>query len=159
MNHLHFDESLIFKNLQAQSTEDALKQVATALFQQGLVKESYINAVIEREKQYATGLPTEGIAVAIPHTDCIHVNQKAIAIAVLDKPIEFGIMGELDSTTPVSIIFMLAMDQEHAQLSLLQNLMAIFQDRVFLEFLVNEPDKQLIKEKIRLNLLKGGEGK
>ncbi|WP_017471571.1 PTS sugar transporter subunit IIA [Amphibacillus jilinensis] len=148
MKHLQFDESFILKNLEAQSKEDAITQLATLLFDKGAVRASYIDAVLDREKRYATGLPTKGHAVAIPHTDIIHVKHKALALGVLKEPVEFGIMGEDSKSTPVSIIFMLAMDEEHSQLTLLQNLMGIFQDEAVLHFLMEEENMTIIKEKL-----------
>lgn len=112
MSEIYFDESLIFTDIDVNSREELLRTMATNLFRKGLVKESFIDAVIEREKTFATGLPTNGISVAIPHTDSEHVNKKAISVAILKEPVKFGVMGEIGAETPVQIVFMLAIDKK-----------------------------------------------
>ncbi|RSL34047.1 PTS sugar transporter subunit IIA [Salibacterium salarium] len=141
MSELYLDETLIVDNVEKSTKEGVLRSLATNLYEQGLVKETYIQAIIDREEQYATGLPTKGSSVAIPHTDKEHVKQKSLTIGILDNPVDFGIMGEEQETTPVDIVFMLAMDDEHSQLSMLQRLMKIFQDEDQLLFLKNTKDK------------------
>lgn len=155
-----FDETLILKDIEATSCEEVLEIMAKNLFDLGIVKESYIDAVVAREKVYATGLPTNGCSVAIPHTDIEHVNKKAISLGILKDPVEFGIMGEDSEKTPVKLVFMLAMNQTHSQLELLQNLMQVFQDESTLTTLSTEDSKLKIKNLLvnKLNFtLEGGE--
>ncbi|WP_254119673.1 PTS sugar transporter subunit IIA [Bacillus sp. FJAT-29790] len=157
---MYFDETLILRDIEGESNEDILKIMASNLFEQGIVKESYIDAIIEREKNYATGLPTMGMSVAIPHTDIEHVNKKAISVGILKNTVDFGIMGDDSETTPVKLVFMLAMDQSHSQLELLQRLMQIFQNVETLETIANEGSKTKIKDLLLNQLnpsLKGGE--
>ncbi|MBU8880649.1 PTS sugar transporter subunit IIA [Bacillus sp. FJAT-29790] len=158
--NMYFDETLILRDIEGESNEDILKIMASNLFEQGIVKESYIDAIIEREKNYATGLPTMGMSVAIPHTDIEHVNKKAISVGILKNTVDFGIMGDDSETTPVKLVFMLAMDQSHSQLELLQRLMQIFQNVETLETIANEGSKTKIKDLLLNQLnpsLKGGE--
>ena len=136
------NEDLVLMEVDAKDKFDLLRQAAQCLQTHGYVKESYADAVIEREKVFATGLPTVMGGVAIPHTDVEHVNTPAVCIVRLKKPVDFVIMGDDtetvsvdcivmgDDTETVSVdcIFMLAMKEAHAQLTLLQNLMGILQD-------------------------------
>lgn len=157
---MYFDETLILTDIEADSTEEVIRIMANNLHKQGLVKESYIEAVIKREQTYATGLPTNSFSVAIPHTDIEHVNQKAISVGILKEPVEFGIMGEASEKTPVKLVFMLAMDEGHSQLEMLQNLMQVFQNEDILYSLANNDSKTSIKELLLKHLnfnLKGGE--
>ncbi|ARA98345.1 MULTISPECIES: PTS sugar transporter subunit IIA [Geobacillus] len=152
MRDITFDESLILYDLEAETNEEVLTKMARNLASKHLVKESYILAVIERERAFPTGLPTQGISVAIPHTDIQHVNQKAISVAILKQPVEFGVMGENDQTTPVQIVFMLAMDEAHAQPTLLQKLMQLIQDEQALKYILMEKNKVKLKHWIRERL-------
>ncbi|OHR66559.1 PTS sugar transporter subunit IIA [Bacillus sp. HMSC76G11] len=152
MSKLIFNESLILLDVEGDSAEKILETVAQNLANQKLVKESFISAIIQREKEFATGLPTAGVSVAIPHTDVHHVIAKSISVAVLREPVDFGVMGNDCETTPVQIIFMLSMDEAHSQLSLLQNLMQIFQDGDVLKWLVNQKDKSEIKKLLERKL-------
>ncbi|MEC2159709.1 PTS sugar transporter subunit IIA [Virgibacillus halodenitrificans] len=160
MSSVFFDESIILLDLEAATNEEVLTKMGGNLQEKGLVKESFIPAVIARESEFATGLPTNGVSVAIPHTDVEHVNSKTISIAVLKDPVDFGVMGDPDGTTPVKLVFMLAMDQAHDQLSLLQRLMQIFQDEETLIYLANEKKKSVIKDFLEEKLdfaFEGGE--
>ena len=122
------NEDLVLMEVDAKDKFDLLRQAAQCLQTHGYVKESYADAVIEREKVFATGLPTAMGGVAIPHTDVEHVNTPAVCIVRLKKPVDFVIMGDDTETVSVDCIFMLAMKEAHAQLTLLQNLMGILQD-------------------------------
>ncbi|WP_337017911.1 PTS sugar transporter subunit IIA [Oceanobacillus massiliensis] len=161
MSELFFDESVILLNVEGTTKEEVLETVSSNLVDKGLVKPSFIQAIINREGEFATGLPTAGVSVAIPHTDVEHVNQKTISIAVLKDPVDFVIMGDDSETTPVQIVFMLAMDEPHSQLSLLQRLMQVFQNEEVLKELASQTDKTAIKnlmeEKLDFVALEGGE--
>lgn len=158
MSKINFNESVILTGLEAATNVEVLTLLADNLHKQGFVKETYKDAVIAREQVFATGLPTGSVGVAIPHTDIQHVNEAAISVGVLKTPVDFGIMGEEDSTVPVSLIFMLAMKESHAQLELLQKLMQIFQDADALNMLASETSKIKIAEVVSQKLaLEGGE--
>lgn len=154
MSELCFDEEVILMNLEAVDFTEVLQQMGENLVQHQYVKDSFIPAIIEREQAFATGLPTAGVSVAIPHTDAFHVNQKTISIATLKNPVDFVIMGEERETTPVQIVFMLAMDEPHSQLKLLQDLMKIFQESAFLDQLLQTNHVKEIKKQVadKLNL-------
>lgn len=144
MSDMFLDSSIILLDVEAETKEDVLQTMADNLKAKNLIKDTYLDAIIKREQEFATGLPTAGYSVAIPHTDVEHVNQKTISVAVLKEPVDFGVMGDPVETTPVKIVFMLAMDEANTQLSLLQRLMQIFQDEGTLTFLANEKNKEKI---------------
>ena len=127
-------EELIVINMKAKNSDESINKLAKILYEKGFVKESYIQGILEREKNFPTGLPTEGVGVAIPHTDAEHVNNPAIAIAVLEKPVAFKMMGgAIEQEVEVQILFMLAIKESKTQIELLQKLMNIFQDKKILE--------------------------
>lgn len=161
MSELFFDESIILLDVDGSTQGEVLTAMGNNLVEKDLVKDSFIPAIITREGEFATGLPTVGVSVAIPHTDVEHVKRKTISVAVLKNPVDFGVMGDDSEMTPVKIVFMLAMDETHSQLSLLQKLMKVFQDADTLKYLVSEKDKSRIKnlleDKLDFVSLKGGE--
>lgn len=160
MSDIYFDESIILLDIEAATKEEVLTFMGENLQASGLVKKGFSKAIIARESTFATGLPTKGVSVAIPHTDVEHVLQKTISVAVLRNPVNFGVMGDDEATTPVKIVFMLAMDQADDQLTLLQRLMQIFQDEDTLHYLVNETNKTRIKDILAKKLeltFEGGE--
>ncbi len=134
------NEELIMLNLDVTNREEALREIGERLLNQGCVKESFIDAIIKREKDFSTGIQTKSIGVAIPHTDVQHVNKASIAIGVLDKPVVFQNMGS-DDEIEVSIIFMLAIKEPEQQLTMLQKLVNIFQDEATLDNIYNASSK------------------
>ncbi|MGP4062882.1 PTS sugar transporter subunit IIA [Halobacillus sp. H74] len=159
MSEIYFNESVILLGVEANTKEDVLDQMGRNLEKQALVKDSFIQAIIAREKEYATGLPTAGVAVAIPHTDVEHVNRKTISMGILKNTVDFGVMGDDKETIPVQIVFMLAMDEAHSQLSLLQQLMKVFQNEDVLVSILNDQNKasirKLMEEKLDFGALEG----
>lgn len=155
------DENLVLLQLTG-TREETLRKMSENLVKANLVEPSFVSGIIEREKEYPTGLPTaSSLSVAIPHTDIEHVKQNAISIAVLKEPAYFQVMGDSSMETPVSIIFMLAMQESHAQLTLLKDLMNFFQDEVTLQALYDSKTKEevvsLINRKLSLAASKGGD--
>ncbi|MGZ1532805.1 PTS sugar transporter subunit IIA [Staphylococcus argenteus] len=141
MGHRLIHEENIILNLSATDKESVLSQMSDVLCQNGFVKSKFKDAVIEREKEFATGLPTHLCSVAIPHTDVEHINNRTIGVAILEKEVPFVEMGTLDQQTDVKIVFMLAMDKVDDQLKLLQQLMQIFQSEEKLEQILRTKDR------------------
>lgn len=124
---------LVILDLDAATDQEAIDQLAHRLLEQGVVKESYIPAVKQREVDFCTGLDFEAMGVALPHTDSIHVNQQAIGIGVLKHPVTFHAMGMPDETVEVSIMFMLAIQKPDAQVTFLGKMVEVFQEPGCLE--------------------------
>lgn len=146
LDDMHVDEKLILRHLHATSDQDALKQLANVMLEEGIVKESFIPAVMAREVEYSTGLQCEDMGVAIPHTDSEHVNIQAIAIAVLDEPVQFAQMGTPEIKVDVKIMFMLAIKEPHKQMEFLQALMSVFSETGKLPQLLNLDSNQAVVE-------------
>ncbi|MUN72759.1 PTS sugar transporter subunit IIA [Enterococcus casseliflavus] len=98
------------------------------LKEQGYVQDSFLLAITNREKDYPTGLKTQFMGIAIPHTEPQHIKKPFIYLTKLKTPIEFGQMGSCDEYVQVRYIFVLGFDKGDQQLVLLKNLMAMFAD-------------------------------
>jgi len=118
-------EELVLLDYEAENREDLLYKLASVLNDKGYVKESYIQGVLEREKKFPTGLNTEGVKVALPHTDAKHVNKPAILIAKLKKPVKFKEMGLGENDVEAKLIFMMAVKNPDEQVKTLSKLMGI----------------------------------
>ncbi len=144
-------ESLIFTNLEAKTYEDVMRAVGQKVTAEGFAKESYVDALIDREKDFPTGLDIDGFGVAIPHTDVSHVNKAATAIAILKNPVTFVQMGTDDDYVDAKVVFVLAVDDPKGHLEQLQRIISIIQDKNVLEKLTqaNEASEiiNVIKEK------------
>lgn len=144
-------EALVMPEMEADSCQDVFRKLGGALMEKGYVKETYVDALTAREKEFPTGLDIGGIGVAIPHTDASHVNKAGVAIAVLKKPVTFIHMATDDQEVAVSLIFMLAVVDPNAHLEELQKILGIIQDTGVLDKLLKAKNAEklieIIKEK------------
>lgn len=146
------NQALILTDVQAETYDDVMKNVGSQFIKEGYCKDSYVDALIEREREYPTGLDVDGYGVAIPHTNVTHVNKAGTGIAILDHPVTFHEMGGDDEdTVEVQIVFMLAVVEPNQHIDELQRILAIIQDTGVLDALLAAKGKQeiisIIKEK------------
>jgi PTS system galactitol-specific IIA component len=128
------NETLCFAGLTMEDSESILRFLSKILFDKGFVKEGFEEAVIKREKEFPTALPTSGYKVAIPHTDSEYVNKSVISIASLQEPVLFNVMGEPEKTLPVSVIFLLVIKEKEKQVEVISELIEkIIKDEKLIE--------------------------
>ncbi|SCL92563.1 MULTISPECIES: PTS sugar transporter subunit IIA [Tissierellales] len=120
-------KELIYLDTKAKNKEELLSKLSDILYEKGYVKESFKQAIIDREKIYPTGLPTLGAKVALPHTDTEHVIKPAILVSTLEKPVKFIEMGNGTTVLDVEMVFMLAVKNPSHQVKVLQKLINMFE--------------------------------
>jgi galactitol PTS system EIIA component len=86
--------------------DGALRLLATAAVEQGYARESFVDAVVEREASFPTGLPLP-LPVAIPHADASHILKPGLAALVPATPLRFGEMGSRTRTVEAGFVLML----------------------------------------------------
>ncbi|ROR54503.1 PTS system IIA component (Gat family) [Luteococcus japonicus] len=142
------EPEFVHVRLAAESYQEALQLMAQPLLQAGRVRPSFEAAVVERERQFPTGLPLNG-GVAMPHTDPEHVVADAVSVATLSKPVTAGEMGGgVDSTVEVSCIFLLVFSDGAAHVKLLKTLVRSFQDTDFMAGLRELTSREEIAERV-----------
>ena len=94
------DRNTILTNLNANAKDDVIDALARRLREHGYIAsvDAFVDAVHEREKEGATGI---GNHVAIPHGRSETVNKNGVAIAVLDREIEWE---SLDDTGAKGVV-------------------------------------------------------
>ena len=125
------DPKCVQLQVKAADWQDAIRSTCRLLVDNGYVLPDYPADVIERELQWATGLPTMPYAVAIPHAlKPDNVVSAKIAVSLLAEPVSFKQSGGTEEDSPVDakIVFVLALKDSSSQLSLLQNLMVAISD-------------------------------
>lgn len=121
--------------------DSVLNYISDEMIGRGFVKSSFKEAIINRENMYPTALPFEDFAVAIPHTDAIHVNQNQIMIAILNEGVNFTVMGSENESAQVKIVFMLAVNNYENYLTFLKNFITVFQEKGVLKELYNKKNE------------------
>jgi len=148
-----FGEDLIFKDLKFSCNKDLLGFLADALYKQGFVKEEFKEAIIKREGEYPTALPAEGVKIAIPHADHKLVKKAAIAIGILQNPIDFNSMEEPENIIPVNIVIMLALDEPHGHIEMLQKVVKLIKDQEAKQAILKASSKEEIYKILKPILL------
>ncbi len=109
---------------------EVISLLADKLYEKGMVKASYKNAVLERENVFPTGLPTQGMGIAIPHADCVHVLKPSFAIAKLKNPVEFYKMGgEPNEKVDVGMVILLGVVDVKAQVPMIVKILDMFSNQ------------------------------
>lgn len=143
------DEALLFIDMRATCWQEVLQQAGETMQQNGYAKESYVQALLEREVRYPTGIDMGGIGVAIPHTDAYQIKKEGLAIITLASPVLFGKMGSEQGEVEVSVVFVLAVKKPGSQIERLRQIMYLIQDKEVLKKLQCVSDKQDVIAVIR----------
>jgi len=123
-----FDPGLVLSQCEARTPEEVVKALCGLMEAQGMVKDTYCDAVLKRERDYPTGVPTAFYDVAIPHAPSEHVLQPGFAVAQLKEPVKFYSMGDSEQELQVRVVFLLAIKDPNSQLEMLKSLMGTFED-------------------------------
>ncbi|AEM77697.1 PTS sugar transporter subunit IIA [Thermoanaerobacter wiegelii] len=145
-----FHKELIVTKLEAKSKEEVFEILYRKLLENGYVKESFLEGIINREKTFPTGLLLNGNNVAIPHTDAEHVLKPAIAVATLCRPVVFKNMANPEEDVQVNIVFMIALNESHSQVEMLQQLVELIQNKNFLKSILNAKGGEEIIDLIKM---------
>jgi galactitol PTS system EIIA component len=151
----------ILVNVDAKDAQEAIQKLTFALVETGHVAPGFAEDVWTREQTFPTGLPTQPLAVAIPHADPDHVNRSAICIGVLNSPVRFAQMGTDGSTfLDVHLVFLLAIKEREKQVEMIQQLMTVIQNASLLDGLSRAKEPAEAFKLIQTTLTgKGNDGK
>lgn len=148
LENLIFPECIL-THVKAKSQEDVLHQLYQVLLKEEKVRTSFYEAVLQREREYPTGLVLEQWNVAIPHVVPEHVLSSALGIAVLDEPVAFHCMDDPDATVEVKVVFNIALGKEGKQIEILQDLMGVVVNSQIMDQIVNAGSAQKIADILR----------
>jgi hypothetical protein len=126
----------------ARDWEEAIRFCGNELIRNAYVGQDFLNACIDREKKFPTGLPTS-IPVAIPHAASDKVFRTAVCVMKLDESIRFQRMDEPSASVDVKLIFNLAIKGNDAHLDFLQKLIGFVMDENHLTKCVNLPIEEI----------------
>lgn len=153
MSEVNFNKSLILKLDNVSTDEEVLSLIADHLHEKGCVKDGYKEAILEREREFPTGLFTGNINVAIPHADVKFVNEASIAVGILKTPVKFCAMDEPENKINVSLVVMLALKEAHGHIEMLQKVVSLIQNQESLKKIISSEDLDIVYETIKEYLL------
>jgi PTS system galactitol-specific IIA component len=138
-------------HFEAATASDVITHLGKCLFDAGYVRETFVDAALDRESRLPTGLPLSGaVNAAIPHTEVEHVLKPGLAMATLCTPVMFHNMVSPDEAVPCQLVFVMALDQPKAQIEMLQEIAGILQNPAFISSLMSANDF----EEVRTTFLK-----
>lgn len=150
------DKDLIILNFKANHYSEVFKELGNIMINKGFANANYIDGLLEREASFPTGIQTETIGIALPHTDASFVNESKIGLLKLEKPLKFGMMGGEGEDVEVKIVFLLGCSEGNQHLQALQNVIELIQDVDFVNQVLSLTDKEgayeLLKNKLTIKL-------
>ena len=124
-----FTPELVFFDFEASDRVDFFTKMSHILMDKGYVKESWLDAIMTREKNYPTGLAFEHISVALPHVDPEHLVKPYIAVIKPKEPVIFEGMAGIGGDIPAELIVNLGLlAHAEGQVAVLQALMGVFME-------------------------------
>lgn len=121
----------------AGTSKDVITHLGKLLFDAGYVRDSFVEAALDRESRLPTGLPLSGdVNAAIPHTEVEHVLKPGLAMATLSAPVTFQNMVSPEEAVPCQLVFVMALDQPKAQIEMLQEIAGILQNPAVIQSLM-----------------------
>lgn len=144
---LYTNQTMILTGVNVQSATKAIELLCDKALQNGCIEPRFITAILEREKEYPTGLPT-AVPVAIPHIHdgCI---KSFFSLAVLDNPVAFRCMGDPDEEVMTKLIFMFGITDPSYQTAVLKKFSMIFQNQSILNQLLQTADSQVLMTSLK----------
>ncbi|EOR20742.1 phosphotransferase system mannitol/fructose-specifc IIA component (Ntr-type) [Clostridium sartagoforme AAU1] len=139
--------TLVYRDLNFGNSSEVLSFLADKLKEEGFAKEGYKEAILKREVEYPTGLPAT-IKIAIPHCDHTLVNESAIAMGVLNNPVDFQAMDDPSITLDVQIVIMLALNEPHGHIEMLQKIISLIQNAEDLKKIIEAKSDESLLEVI-----------
>ncbi|WJS82758.1 PTS sugar transporter subunit IIA [Tetragenococcus halophilus] len=109
----------------------------------------YYDGLINREKNFPTGLQLEDYGVSIPHTDPETVTKDFIAVVRPSFPIMFSLMEDNDKNIPVDLCFFIGLKDGKRSPLVLVELISLIQNHKLILSILNEKNREKIIEKIQ----------
>lgn len=124
----------IFTDVDIINKEDAITFIAEQLSAEGYIKESYIQAALDREREVPTDYRS---GTALPHAGSEHVNRSVIGIMRLKEPIFWN------GDVKVQMIFLIALEKSDVKLVTL--LSHLIKGEEYMQKLLEGTDDEIIE--------------
>ncbi|MDK6371093.1 PTS sugar transporter subunit IIA [Aerococcus urinae] len=122
--------------------ESLFKIVAKDLLDKDLVQPTYFEALVQREKEYPTGLATQYLNIGLPHTDPDHIKEPFVYIVKNDKKLKHKQMGD-NSDMESQYFFFLGIKKPSDQVGLLSELMDVFMNEDFVIWFKDSNEEEI----------------
>ena len=136
---------LIFVQESFSNSIEIFEQVYEHALELGWVRSDFLERIKQREETFPTGIQLEKFGAAIPHTDAECILTEFVAVITNKEPVQFTSMEDKNKKVNTDVIFILGLNQPHAQLEMLQSLMGLLQNETVLsELLLATTENELV---------------
>lgn len=125
-----FYNRLIELNCDTKDSTELFSKIAKRLLEEGFVNEGYYQGIVSREKEFPTGLITQHVNIALPHSDPEYIIKPFVFIVRNNNPISVKQMGD-NQDIEVKDFFFLGINDPSNQVGLLQSFMKLFMSETF----------------------------
>ncbi len=146
-----FDQRLISLEIEGENEEKVFENVAAHLEKLGFVNEGYLNGITARERQFPTGMITQHLNIALPHSDPEYVDKPFVYIARLKDEVTVKQMGD-SQKMGVKNLFFLGIKDPKGQVGLLQAFMELFMKEEFVAAFMQEQEEEKIYQMFVQNI-------
>ncbi|HFE9850367.1 PTS sugar transporter subunit IIA [Enterococcus sp. DIV1420a] len=146
-----FDERLINLEVDGESYTEVFEKIAAELKALGFVNEGYMKGITMRERQFPTGLITQHLNIALPHSNPEYIESPFVYIARLKNEVKVKQMGD-SQEMGVRNLFFLGIKDPKGQVGLLQAFMELFMKEEFVTAFMQEKDKIKIYQLFTQNI-------
>lgn len=141
-------EADVIFGLMAETSDDVLTYLGRVLIDRGDAEEGFIEALLERSKEFPVGLPSP-VPIAIPHADPTHLLRSCVVPARLDRPVPFRQMDDPAKTLDVRLVVLLAFTDGESHLDWMSRFVDAIQDGEAVEQLLREPTARSFAKEFR----------
>lgn len=130
----------------SESAEGVINELGECAAERGYADSAYVEAVLEREAEYPTGLsvPDADFGIAIPHADPDHVNREAVILGIPESSVTFESMDDPDQTVDAEAVLLLLAAGSDEYTDFLSSLASLLQDGSFISAIREaDPDAAL----------------
>ncbi|SKC69507.1 PTS sugar transporter subunit IIA [Maledivibacter halophilus] len=128
---MYLEKDLVFFDIETKSREELFLKIEEFLVEKKYAIKGLGQALIDREKEYPTGLALKGINIAIAHADPKYsLDNKICAIKPQDK-IVFQNIENLEKLN-IDLIFILLLKDSGNHLNILRTISSVFLDDDFI---------------------------
>jgi PTS system galactitol-specific IIA component len=147
---LHTCPAMVVTDCEAESDEEVIALLSELARERNYVNEVFKEKILEREREFPTGLPTE-VPIAIPHVHdgCL---ESFFSVAVMKKPVAFQPMDGSEAPVMSRIVFLFGITDPSHQTEVLGKFCTIFQNAELLYHYIATKDRELLLNRLTEDL-------
>ncbi|HWQ78646.1 MAG TPA: PTS sugar transporter subunit IIA [Anaerovoracaceae bacterium] len=142
--------SMVLTDCDAESDEEVITLLSELARDRNYVNEIFKEKILEREREFPTGLPME-VPIAIPHVHdgCL---ESFFSVAVMKRPVAFQSMDGSEEPVMTRLVFLFGITDPRHQTEVLKRFCTIFQNAELLQGYIAIKDRDLLLKRMTEDL-------